>query len=100
MTRMATAHGRRNEKLRAVLSVVAVVTGTWLSGVVDRPATGSNANETLGEFDGVRTWVAESPAADGRSGEPVVSYSDVPCGNAGIAVKAAHRASARHGRES
>lgn len=100
MRRMATAHGSGNEKFRAVLSVVAVVTGTWLSGVVDRPAAESNANEAIGEFDGVWTWVAESPAADARSDEPVVSYSEVPRGNAGTVTKAAPRASARHGRES
>lgn len=95
----ATVHGRRNEKMRAALSVVAVVTGTWLSGVVDRPAAESNANEAIGEFDGVWTWVAESPAADAWSDEPVVSASDVPCGDAGTVVTAAPRASARHGRE-
>lgn len=99
MTKTATVHGRRNETFRAVLSVVAVVTGTWLSGAVDRTSAESNANEAIGEFDGVWTWVAESPATDAWSDEPVVSTSDGPCGSAATVVTAAHRASARHGRE-
>ena len=100
MKMTATVHGRRNEKVRAVLSVVAVVMGTWLSGVVDRSAAESSASEAIGEFDGVWTWVAESPAADARSDDPVVSTSDVPCGDSGTAATEAPRASARHGRES
>ena len=95
--RTATVHGRRNDGVRAVLSAVAIVSGTWLSGVVDRPVHESNVNEAIGDIDGVWTWVADSPAVDARSDEPVVSYIDVPCGFGGTE---ALRASARNGRES
>ena len=97
MRRTATVHGRRSEGVKAVLSAVAVVSGTWLSGVVDTSATESNVNEAIGEIDDVWTWVADSPAVDARSDEPVVSYFDVSCSADGTD---AVRASARNGRES
>lgn len=97
MNYTATVRRRRHEGLKAVLSVAAVVTGTWLSGVVDRPAMGSNVNEATGDFGGVRTWVAESSGETARSDEPVVSSFDLRCEDAGTE---APRASAWVGRES
>ena len=83
MLRTATGHGRRSDGVRTMLSVVAIVTGTWLSGVVDRPAAGSSSTEAIGEIGGAWTWVAETPGEDSRSDEPIVSTSkDVPCGTA------------------
>jgi len=93
----ATVRGRRHEGLRAMLSVAAVVTGTWLSGVVDRPAMESSVNEATGEFGEVWTWVAESSGETTRSDEPVVSSFDLRCENAGTETS---RASAWAGRES
>ena len=98
MMRTATRRGRRHEGLRAVLSAVMVVTGTWLSGVVDRPASESSADEAIGDVDGVWTWVAESPAEDVWSDAPVVSTLESRCGRTGPTQQ--RRASARHGRES
>lgn len=97
MRRTAMGTGRRYEGFRAVLSVAAVVTGTWLSGVVDRSAMESNVNEAAGDFDEVGTWVAESPGADARSDEPVVSSFDLRCEEPGTEQT---RASAWAGRES
>lgn len=101
---MATVRGRRHEGLRAVLSVVMVVTGMWLSGVVDRPASESSVDEAIGDADGVWTWVAESPSADVWSGEPVVSALELRCADTASALVAPRRdlvAPRRgHGRES
>ena len=97
MKHTATVRGRRHEGLRAVLSVAAVVMGTWLSGVVDRPAMESSVNEATGDVGEVWTWVAESLGQDARSGEPAVSSFDLRCEDAGTE---APRASAWVGRES
>jgi hypothetical protein len=97
MKHTAMVTGRRNEGFRAVLSVAAVVTGMWVSGVVDRPAMESNVNEAAGDFGEVWTWVAESSGADARGDEPVVSSFDLRCEDAGTEQT---RASAWAGRES
>lgn len=77
--RIAAVHGRRRERLRALLSLGAVVTGTWLSGVVDGQATGAGADEATWDLEGVRTWVVESPVVVAWSEEPVVSSFDLRC---------------------
>lgn len=81
MLRTATVHGPRSDGVRTMLSAVAVVTGMWLSGVVDQPAAEGSFDEAVGEVGGARMWIAETPGDDARSDEPIVSTSeDVPCG--------------------
>jgi hypothetical protein len=59
--------------------VVAVATGTWLSGAVDGRPAGVSRDEAIGELDDVWTWVAESPVVVTWSEEPVVSSFVLRC---------------------
>lgn len=72
---MTSWPGRRaaNEGWKLGLSLVTVVMGMWMSGVVDRPSVEGNLVQATGDLVGVWTWVAESPADRVRSGEPVAS---------------------------
>ncbi len=64
----------RNEGIRTLLSAVVIVVGTWLAGDVGQAGLEGNVFEATGDIVGVWSWVADSPADAGWSGDPVASY--------------------------
>jgi hypothetical protein len=71
-----SAHGlaTRNEGLRTLLSAVVIVVGTWLAGDVGQTGLEGNVYEATGDIVGVWSWVAESPADEAWSDDPVASF--------------------------
>lgn len=87
MTRWTPGRRIRYEGLKTVLSAVVIVTGLWVSGVVDQAELEGNVLEVTGELVGVWSWVAESPADEAWSGEPVASLFEFRQADAGLVAR-------------
>ena len=77
----------RNEGIRTLLSAVVIVVGTWLAGDVGQAGLEGNVFEVTGDIVGVWSWVAESPADDGWSGDPVASYFEFKQVDSGLMAR-------------
>lgn len=67
----------RYEGFRALLSAVVIVVGLGLAGDVGHAGVESNVWEATGDIEGVWSWVADSPADEAWSGEPVASFFEI-----------------------
>ena len=77
----------RNEGFRALLSVVVMVVGTWLMGEAGKAGPESNVFEATGDIVGVWSWVAESPADEAWSGDPVASVFEFKEADSGLMAR-------------
>jgi hypothetical protein len=77
----------RNEGFRALLSVVVIVVGTWLMGETGPAGLESNVFEATGDIVGVWSWVAESPADEAWSGDPVASFFEFKQVDSGLMAR-------------
>jgi hypothetical protein len=76
-----------NEGIRALLSVVVIVVGTWLMGETGQAGLESNVFEATGDIVGVWSWVAESPADEAWSGDPVASFFEFRQADSGLMAR-------------
>lgn len=77
----------RNEGLKTLLSAVVIVVGTWLAGDVGQAGLEGNVFEATGNIVGVWSWVAESPADEGWSGNPVASFFEFKQVDSGLMAR-------------
>lgn len=93
MRYMTTGDGLvgRNEGFRALLSAVVIVMGTWLMGETGQAGVESNVFEATGDIVGVWSWVAESPADEAWSGDPVASLFEFRQADSGLVARVMFR---------
>ena len=80
-----------NEGFRALLSAVVIVVGTWLMGETGQTGLESNVFEATGDIVGVWSWVAESPADEAWSGDPVASFFEFKQADSGLMARVVFR---------
>ncbi|MFQ5529588.1 MAG: hypothetical protein ACE5FP_04500 [Gemmatimonadota bacterium] len=84
---MRYARSSDNEGFKTLLSAVVIVVGTWLAGEVGHTGLESNVFEVTGDIVGVWTWVAESPADEARSDNPVASFFEFRQADSGLMAR-------------